>query len=635
MFQYYHKYLKKYDRVLFGFLLVVIVVSFVLSGVAGSVGDGGDGAVKDVAIETPLQSWTRPEFDRLVFRWKHALMGRGNMFLSYLMEHGGQLYAGDPKKNLYAYALGGGDTREMDRELASDICAMIGAAKQAGMRVTEPEVTQRVKDTLSFGGGFDREKYAAILTQMEMTAGDYEQTVGEYILVGKYLTLLESGVSAATQDVFDEFIKTGGRAKAKYVAFNNVTFRKQARTKVSQKSLVDYLRSFKASPGFRKEPQARLEFIRVPIEPLKAAIKEDPTEAELEAYYASHKEEFRRPIFTCELPPSDRLFLPATMIDRDVHSDDDGHDHSEHEKPSEDAYKPFKDVRTELIDKVKTQKASEQAAEIMGKVKDRVFELRMQGVAKPAFTDLAKEFNLEAPGTSAWFEEDDVKGLDEQLGIPKAGSPQWYTFFNEKIETARSTPVRTDKADLIVRLVEKTDGTPYLATSHIREKGVAKCADRDAGLLARKESDAILQEYKSRYEKAYGDKVTAGAKLTDDELATLRYDTFTTLCAERKLEVKETEYVTRNEQIQEIADWRPFLQSLFEIEARGDARVAYGNSGQYLVQLVQKRPPKATDFTAKRQQLQAQILRQKQGRFVTDALEQFKKENCKFTLNGK
>ncbi len=635
MFQYYHKNLKKYDRVFFGFLLIVIVISFVLSGIAGSVGGDTDPAAKDLAIETPQQSWTRPEFDRLVFRWKHALMGRGNMFLSYLLEHGGQLYAGDPKKNLYAYALGGGDTREMDRELASDICAMIGAAKQAGMRVTEPETTQRVKDTLSFGGGFDLEKYAAILQQMEMTAEDYEQTVGEYILVNKYLALLESGVSAATQDVFDEFMKTGGRAKAKYVAFSDMKFRKSARAKVSQKSLVEYLRQFKASPGFKKEAQARLEFIRVPIEPLKAAIKEDPAEAELQAYYDLHKAEFRRPVYTCELPPSDRLFLPSTMIDHEAHSDDDGHDHGDHEKPSEDAFKPFKDVRTELIDKVKTQKASEQAAEIMAKVKDRVFELRMQGVGKPAFTDLAKEFNLEAPGTSAWFEEDDVKGLDEQLGIPKAGSPQWYTFFNEKVETARSTPVRTDKADLIVRLIEKTEGDSYLPTSHIREKGVAKCAERDAGLMARKEADAVLQEYKSRYDKAYGARVTAGEKLTDDDLANLRFDTFTTVCAERKLEVKETEYVTRSEQIQDIADWRPFLQALFEIEARGDARVAYGNSGQYLVELVQKRAPKAEDFTAKRQQLQAQILRQKQGRFVSDALEQFKKENCKFTLNGK
>ncbi len=632
MFQYYQKNLKKYDRLIFGVFLAVIVISFVLSGVAGSVGNDGDPASKDIAIETPEQKWTRPEFDRMVFRWKRALMGRGNMFLSYLLEHGGQLYAGDPKKNLYAYALGGGDTREMDRELAADICAILGAAKQEGMRVTEPEVNQRVKDTLSTGGGFDMEKYTAHLTLMEMTAEDYEQTVGEFLLVDKYLTVLESGVTAATQDVFDEFMKTGGRAKAKYVAFTNVKFRKAAQSKVSQKALVDYLRAFKSAPGFRKAPQARLEFIRVPLEPYKAAIKDDPSDADLQAYYDTHKEEFRRPIFTCELPPSDRLFLPSTMFDHDDH---EGHDHEEPEKPSEDAYKPFKDVRAELIDKVKTQKAAEQATAVLEKVKERVFELRMQGVAKPSFTDLAKEFNLEAPGTSAWFEEDDVKVLDEQLGIPKAGSPQWYMFFNENLETARSTPVRTDKAELMVRLIEKSSGESYLATNHIRRTGVTKCAERDAGLLARKEADAALQEFKSRYDKAYGEKIAAGAKPTDDELATLRMDTFTTVCADRKLDVKETEYVTRSEQVQDIADWRQFLQSVFEIEARGDARVAYGNSGQYLVELVQKRAPKADDFTAKRQQLQSQILRQKQGRFVADALEQFKKDNCKFKLDGK
>lgn len=630
MFQWYQKNLKKYDRLIFGVFLAIIVISFVLSGVAGQVSTD-DGQVKDAVIQTPELRWSRMEFENLTYRWKRALMGRGNMYLTLLMEHGAALYAGDTTKNLYAYALGG-DTREMDREIAADACVLMGAAKQEGIRVTEQEIAQKVKDTLSFGGGFDMEKYAAILGQMDLTAEDYEKTVGEYLLVDKYLGILESGISAATEDVFNEFMKSGGRAKAKYVMFDDMKFRANARGKVSQKALVEYLRTFKQSYGFTKQPQARLEFIRVLIDPLKAEIKEDPTDTEIQEYYDTHKYDFRRPVFTCELPPSERLFLPATMIEYDEHA---GHDHEAEDKPSEDAYKPLKDVRADVIDRIRTKKAADKATEIMTKVRERVFDLRMQGVARPSFVELAKEFNLEAPGTTAWFEEEDVKPLDEQLGVPTAGQPQWYTFFNEKVDTARATGVRTDKADLIVRLVEKTDGTPYLATNHIRSKAVTKCAERDAGLLARKEADAVQREYKDRFEKVYGDKIAAGAKLTDDELAAMRFDTFSALCADRKLEVKETEYVTRTEQLRDIPDWRPFLQALFELEARGDVKVSYGNSGQQLVQLVGKKPPKADDFMTKQKQLESQVLRQKQGRFLSDMLAQYKKENCKINLDSK
>ncbi|KAF0241478.1 MAG: hypothetical protein FD180_4414 [Planctomycetota bacterium] len=633
MFQWYQKNLKKYERVLFGVLLAVIVIAFVLSGVAGQVGGDGDPARKDFVVETPLQNFSRLEFDSLVFRWKKALMGRGNMFLSFLLAHGPQIYAGDMTKNPYAYMLGGGDTRTMDREMAADICVILGAARQHEMRVTDEEIRQEVKDALSFGAGLDMEKYTAILGQMELTAEDYEKTMGEFMLVERYLGTLLSGVSVATEDVFNEFMKTGGRAKAKYVYFDDTKFRKRAESKVSQRTLTEYLRAFKGSIGFRKEAQARLEFIRVTLEPLIAAIKDDPTEAELQKYYDAHKGEFRRVYATCALPPQEYLFVPATMVDHKH----DGHDHDVHDDTEEgteieDPYKPFKDVRKQLIEKVKAQMAADQAAITMGKVKDRVFELRMQGVAKPSFLELAKEFGLDPPGTSVFFEEDDVKPLDEQLGIPKAGSPQWYTFYNEKVDTARAASVKTDKADLMVRLIEKTEVQPYLFTSHVRAKGVTKCAERDAGMLVRKEAEALQKEFLSRYDKVYGDRMIRGDKLTDEEIAAIRFDSFTTLCADRKLDVKETEFVSRTDTVAEIPDSRQFLQTLFEIEARGDVKVSYGNSGQSLVELMEKRPPRADDFMTKRKQLEQQLLRQKQGRFLTEMLAEFRKL-CKVKID--
>ncbi|MCE9584239.1 MAG: SurA N-terminal domain-containing protein [Planctomycetes bacterium] len=629
MFQWYHKNFKKYERLIFAIFLAIIVISFAASGVSqemSTVIGGKDKAEKDLAVDTPVQKFTRMEYENLIFRWKHGLTEQGSMLLSFLMAHGGQIYQGDFRKNLIMYAYGQ-DTRELDRVIGVDICVLIGAAKQADMRVTDQEIAAKVKDTLSRDGGFDMDKYTKILSMMEMEAEDYEKTMGEFLLVDKYLKTLKSSVSVATEDVFNEYFKTGGRAKAKYVFFDDVKYRTQAKSRVSQKSQVDMLRIKKSSFGYSKQPQARLEYLRIPYEPLLAGIPA-PTEDEMKAYYEGHKSDF--PVPTCEMPPPEAFFVPQTTMVAQKRGE-------EEEKPADNEpevrYTKYEDVKYRIGDKAKISKAEALAAETMEKITARLFEMRMQGIAKPDFKALAQEFKLEDPGSSAWFEEDDSKALDDSLGIPKAGSPGWYTFFSDKPETARPGKVRTDKASLLVRLIEKNDGNSFLFTQQVRSKAIADCATRDASLVARKEVESIMKDYHDRFDKAYAEKIKGGASPPEEELTALRFDTFTTISAERKLTVKETDYITRADQVADVADDRQFLQAMFEIEAKGDVHSAFGNSGQYLVQLVEKRAPKADDFRTKRTQIQKSLLSDKQGTFLAATLAQYKKENCKIAAD--
>jgi hypothetical protein len=51
---------------------------------------------------------------------------------------------------------------------------------------------------------------------------------------------------------------------------------------------------------------------------------------------------------------------------------------------------------------------------------------------------------------------------------------------------------------------------------------------------------------------------------------------------------------------------------------------AFGNSAQYLVELAEKRPPKSDDFTTKRAQIQKSLLSDKQAKFLSSALAEYK-----------
>lgn len=620
MFQWYQKNLKKYERLAFAILLTLIVLGFVFTGVNQDVFQS-DKAAKDLAIATPSENWTHQQFEDLAYRWDHALMQGGKMITIFMYQHADILYPGDPRGGMMAYVMASrmGSTRELNREIATTVCLVLAAAKQADIRVTETEIADAVKNTMSFEGGMDMAKYKLVLGQMELDEEQYEKTVGEYLLADKYLQTVNLGVSVATQDVFNEFMRTGDRAKAKFVYFNDMDYRARAKSKVTQKSLVDMLRLNKDRYGYKAEAKTRLEFIRVPYAPLleKAG---DATEEELRKYYDDHKEEFAVP--QVAFPPEGSKFWPSDMVEKPGHP-------IEHPGESDASVMNYAQIKYQVVEKVKEKKAADAAAEVVKKIRARMFDMQMQGTPRPDFVAIAKEFDLEAPGTTGWFEEEETKPIEDVLGKLKSGAGNltgWYLFFADRVETAPVREARTETAHVLARVVEKTEGKSYLFTNHIRSKAVTDCSRDAAAKLVDKETRDLLEQFKDRYTKAEAARTSGGQTLKEEERATLHYDTFTALCAEKKLVVKETDWITRSERtIKDVADAQRFTETLFQVETKGDVKSATATSGSaYVIQLFEKRPPKPDDLMTKRKQIEDQLLRDKQGKWAAEMLAAYR-----------
>jgi len=615
MFEFYHKRVKKYERQLFTILLALIVFAFVFSGVGTGPGPS-DPESKEYAVETPSVKLTRPEFDNLLYRWDRSGLEVGNFLFQLISEHGTALYPGD---RMLPYQLFGQFADSgVKRRVAVDVAVLLGAATDAGIRVSDREVEQRIKESFGRQGGYDDDKYHSMLKDLEIEATDYEKTVREYLAVRKYLTFLDTAVAAPTEDVLNVFMKTHGRAKGKFIFWDDVAFRKEAEGKVGAHEIAAYLDAAQNYSEFRRAERIRLEYLNISIEDLKAGLPE-PTAAEITEYYAGHKEDFRFPVYGPPLPPPE--FLTPMAAPPDAVSI---------EVAPVPRYKTEEEAKSEIVDKIRTAKAQERAGESVNRILEAAFNLKLEGNNHPDLAVLAREFGL-TPATTESFSVEDTEAVEALLGKPQPGRTNWTTFLGFKPETAPILEIRTDKSRLLARLAEKTPAERYLFTSHIRSLAVKRVASNTASRITSQKAQAFVTEFKKRFDAAYAAKLAVGTP-TDEELAILRFDTFSALAIERKLTVKETKLVTRQEDIPDVSDDRPFAAELFNLEAKGDARHADGNSGQYVIQLVDKRPPDPDVFVAKRAQLEQSVLAERVGKFVTESLAQYKKDNCRIAV---
>jgi hypothetical protein len=622
----YHKHLKQYERWIFGVLLALIVIAFVLSGVAGQVNTGGSGAdAGGFALETASMKVTRTEFDDLLSRW-----GRAGIFGQFFQMYGSRIYADQEFFSLslkVQMARRSGSDLDLgtEKKLAVDAFAIMSAAKEAGLRVTSDEISTHIRQL--FGGrsgGFDFKNYEKALLMQGLTPESFEKSVGEFMLVSRYIDLLGDGVDVATEDIFNEYMKVADRGSSKYCFFDSLRFATEARRRITQKELVDALRSSTNSYGYRQEEQGRIEYVIARTDAIKATLP-PLTDEEVRKYYDAHRDDFQHPVYGPEPPPG------WTPLFDDAEEGTDGDKKPEEGPKPFDRHIPFEECKAKVAEKALESAARDKGTKQINALADRLFKLSMQGKPGDA-KSLAAEMGLEH-GTTAWFRAGETGVVDDLLGKAE-GEIGWDDLLRNKTPKPENNPsvkIRTSLGMAWSRLAESRDPSSYRFSEHVRSRALESHARQGGGRFAKKHADDLRKAYFDEFTAAHAALLQGGKTLTDEDMAKLRFEKFEAVARKQGIELKDLKLTGRDERIDGVPDARVFLEKLLSIDpkSRGEVDVAYGASGSYVLQLVERRPPTADGFSSKRASLRNQILTDRRRKFQSETIAQYKKEHLK------
>lgn len=171
--------------------------------------------------------------------------------------------------------------------------AMAYEADRLGLKVSSDETDTAIIDTLPpqliKDGKVDGATLAAMLQQQGMSLADLKTSTARQLLVNKLEQVVSQGVIISPADVESEFRRKNDKVKIQYALLAPAKF--QAEAEPSEAELKAYYDTHKAD---FKVPEKRSYAIIV-LDPAKIAANNMPTDAQLQAEYNSRRSEFMSP----------------------------------------------------------------------------------------------------------------------------------------------------------------------------------------------------------------------------------------------------------------------------------------------------------------------------------------------------
>jgi hypothetical protein len=428
----FEKFVQKSTKGLFIFIAVAMVLPLVLWGYMG--GDGTDPAGQEVVGtvygDRPVR---KAHYDRMVARamvdwWWKQHTGPN----AYLM----RFRPPEPPK-----------AEELDK-LAWENIVLLEDARLKGISASQKEVDERLREMyqmLTRGQASTQgadEILAGIVRQaFHSDLRTFDEWIGDLVVIDKLLDTVTEASFASYEDVYSQMSQDQVLARAWVAGFDPKAFEKKLRPSTS----YEITRRYEQNKGRYKVPaKASVTALTADLEAFKKGLPE-PTEAEMRTYYDGHKSEFEQP---------------------------HAHAPGEHQPDEKAEYKPFEQVKGELGDKVKTEKARKAAQELMGKV-DTALGALYDGKGYPpdAFDKLKAQFKAQgaelAHDVLPRFAARDVEDLEKSIGTG-SGLGAW-AFDPKNQKGAVSRPISTTKGVYLFRLVEKSDAYEAGVTERVRE----------------------------------------------------------------------------------------------------------------------------------------------------------------------
>lgn len=269
---------------------------------------------------------------------------------------------------------------------------LVREAERLGLRVSDGEVLEGVNMiSANLFGGMVNIPVDRIIAILCSTLGVGEpqllQTIREGLLIEKLYAFIRDSIKISSEEAWQKYSRENEQAKVKYIALRAKDIADYVEVNEDEiQSFYDEHRDkfpnpFEGVRGYKEQEKVKIEYLMARYDDLKdqVTVQED----EIRKYYEDNKDTK----YKIEETPPDK---------KEPSSEEEGkytEPVTEPEKETTPKYKPFDEVKEEINNTLKRQKAEELAVELINKADDQI-TTELGKTERISFEELAKEFSL-------------------------------------------------------------------------------------------------------------------------------------------------------------------------------------------------------------------------------------------------
>jgi len=216
--------------------------------------------------------------------------------------------------------------------------ALINEADRMGLRVTSEEIKDdlqhgRYAATFFPGGNFiGQTEYEDMLTRANLTPAKFEGEVGKDILLTKLQALISGTASVTDAEIHDQFVKQNSKVKFDYAVLKEDDIKKGLHP--TEAELKAFYESHKASYANSVPEKRKVKYAVIDTAKVESGIQ--ITQADLQSYYDQHRDQYRVP----EQVKVSHILIKTPLAGPDGKVDDKGVAEAQHR--AEDLLKQLK-----------------------------------------------------------------------------------------------------------------------------------------------------------------------------------------------------------------------------------------------------------------------------------------------------